>query len=772
MTEKNKPTKKLSLSRSVESSKVSQTFSRGRNKTVTVEVKKRSFSKDASQGQNTSVASQEDMEKQRKLELLEKAKERKRDNIPPPVKQDAVQPKPAPKPKSQDETFVPKESTEQHEPKYKKKTPAKDELKPAPKPKFKEEKKQKTKLTISNIYEHTEERMRSMASVKRARQKAKRKDEPGEQAFVSKTIVLPEIITLQELANRMAVRVQDLTKALMKMGEMKQAGEELDLDTAELLVEEFGHTAKRVAASDVEDLLQQDEPTEEELAPRAPVVTIMGHVDHGKTSLLDTIRKTNVTEGEAGGITQHIGAYQILHNNQPITFLDTPGHAAFTAMRQRGANVTDIVILVVAADDGIMPQTEEAISHAKAAEVPIIVAINKIDKPEADPTKIKNELLKYDLVPEEFGGDIQTVEVSAKTGQNLDDLLETILLQTEILELKAAQNRRATGTVIEAEVDKGRGVLATLLVQQGTLKRGDIVVAGTGYGKAKAITDDKGARLKEAGPSMPVEILGLSEAPQAGDSFAVADSEKIARDVVEYREKVIRDLKAVEAAGGDSATDINRLFQTASGAAKELNLIIKGDVQGSVEAIISSLQKYSSDEVMIKIVHSGAGGITESDATLAAATNALILGFNVRASGKVKQIAEEEKVHIHYYSIIYNLLDDVKAIVSGMMSPVRREEFIGNAEILEVFKLTKIGKVAGCVVKDGFVKRGAGVRLIRDDVVIHEGKLKTLKRFKDEVDEVKQGTECGMAFENYEDIKVGDVIECYDIIEEARTLDD
>lgn len=626
------------------------------------------------------------------------------------------------------------------------------------------------KMTIAEALSEREERVRSLASVRRQRAKARRVEE-GPKEKVLRDIILPEVITVQELANRMTERVVDVTKSLMKMGMMVTANQTLDADTAELVVEEFGHRCKRVTDADVEDLLNVNpEDSEESLQPRPPVVTFMGHVDHGKTSLLDTIRKARVAEGEAGGITQHIGAYQVkAPSGDLITFLDTPGHEAFTEMRKRGATATDIVVLVVAADDGIMAQTVEAINHAKAAGVSIIVAINKIDKPGADSMRVRNSLLEHELVTEEFGGDVIAVDVSAKEGTNIDQLLESILLQAEMLELKANPDRDAMGVVIESRVDKSRGVVTTVLVQSGTLHIGDIIVAGEAYGKVRVMNDAYGRPISEAGPSVPAEILGLDIAPEAGAMVATSHSEKIARDVVEYRKKLARDLKVVKEKRGS----LEELFLKASeeGGLKELPIVIKADVQGSAEAIIASLQKLATDEVAVRVLHSGVGGITTSDISLASASGALVLGFNVRAEAAAKEVAANEKIDIRYYSIIYDLIDDVKAVLGGMLKPEVREEFIGNAEIREIFNMSKYGKVAGCYVTDGVMKRGAGVRLLRDNVVIHEGKLKTLRRFKDDVKEVASNFECGMAFENYEDIKVGDVIEAFELIEKQRTLD-
>jgi translation initiation factor IF-2 len=559
----------------------------------------------------------------------------------------------------------------------------------------------------------------------------------------------------------------DVIKELMKLGTMATATQAIDADTAELVILEMGHRLKRVSEADVEDSLIQAEDKVEDLMPRPPVVTVMGHVDHGKTSLLDALRKTDVVAGEAGGITQHIGAYQVvISSGDKITFLDTPGHEAFTAMRARGAKVTDIVILVVAADDGIMPQTIEAINHSKAAGVPIIVAINKMDKPDADPDHVKNALMQYELVSEDFGGDIMTIPVSALTGEGLDALQEAIVLQAEVAELKANPNRSGAGVVVEAKVDKGRGTVATLLVQHGTLKVGDIVVAGASYGKIRAIIDDKGRQLKEAGPSLPVEILGLNDAPGAGDEFAVVESEKVARDITEYREKKQKEKQTLAV-----AKSVDQLFATSAGEApEELAVLIKADVQGSAEAIAGSIARFDGDEVKVKIVHQAVGAINESDIALAQATGAMVVGFNVRAMPKAKELADKEGLQIRYYSVIYDLIDDVKAALSGMLSPDLRENFLGYAAIREVFNITKVGKVAGCIVTDGMIKRGAKVRLLRDNVVIHEGTLKTLKRFKDEVKEVKNGYECGMAFENYDDIRPGDQIEAFELQEVAREV--
>ena len=634
-----------------------------------------------------------------------------------------------------------------------------------------EDERRRGKLTIgtAGVDDDGTARGRSMAAMRRRQEKFRRSQMQETREKVVREVVLPETITIQELSQRMSERAVDVIKYLMKEGQMMKPGDVIDADLAELIAGEFGHTVKRVSESDVELGIFNVADEAGELVSRPPVVTIMGHVDHGKTSLLDAIRKTSVVSGEAGGITQHIGAYQVEQNGQKITFIDTPGHAAFTAMRARGAQATDIAILVVAADDSVMPQTIESINHAKAAGVPIIVAINKVDKHEADPQKVRNQLLQHEVFVESMGGEVLDVEVSAKTGKNLDKLLEAILLQAEILDLKANANRTAEGTVIEAQLDRGRGSVATVLVQKGTLRPGQIIVAGDVWGRVRALVTDKGDHVKEAGPATPVEVLGLSGTPQAGDKFAVVESESRAREISEYRQRLARDKAAARQSGQRGSLE-QMMMQRQSVGIKEFPLVIKGDVQGSIEAIAGALEKLGTDEVRARIVHSGAGGITESDISLAEASNAAIIGFNVRANTQARQFAEREGIEIRYYNIIYDLVDDVKAAMSGLLSPERRESFIGNAEILEVFNITKVGKVAGCRVVEGKVERGAGVRLIRNDVVVHEGKLKTLKRFKDEVSEVPMGQECGMAFENYEDMRAGDVIECFRVEHITRTL--
>lgn len=631
------------------------------------------------------------------------------------------------------------------------------------------------KITVTQVLnqEYERDRSMSMAAQKRAREKARLAAAgPKKEADkVYREVVIPETITVQELANRMTERAADVIKTLMGLGVMATINQTIDADTAELVVDEFGHKIKRVTEADVEEGLTGVEDKAEDLQPRPPVVTIMGHVDHGKTSLLDALRETDVVAGEAGGITQHIGAYQIeVETGDKVTFLDTPGHAAFTEMRARGANVTDIVVIVVSAADSIMPQTIEAINHAKAAEVPMIIAVNKIDLPDAEPYKVKQDLLQHEVVVEEMGGDIQAIEVSALKKTNLDKLIEAIMLQAEMLELKANPDRDAEGAVVESKMEPGRGSVATILIQHGTLRVGDIFVVGTESGKVRALINDKGDQIQEASPGLPVEVLGLTGTPEAGDILNVVTDDARAREIADFRLRQKKDKQAA-AITGRSFEDL--LSAAKDGEKQTLPVLIKGDVHGSVEAIIGSLNKLTedNDEVAIQVLHSGVGGITESDVTLAGASNALIIGFNVRANAQARTAAERDGLSMRYYNIIYNVIDDVKAVLGGMLTPEEREEYLGHAEIREVFHISKFGNIAGCMVTAGMVKRGAGVRLLRDDVVIHEGTLKTLKRFKDEVKEVKEGMECGMAFENYDDIKEGDVIECYEVVEEARTLD-
>ncbi|MEM9433503.1 MAG: translation initiation factor IF-2 [Pseudomonadota bacterium] len=628
------------------------------------------------------------------------------------------------------------------------------------------------KLTVNQALTGGEGgRHRSMAAMKRKQERARQKAMGSnvEREKVVRDVRLPEAIVVSELANRMSERVADVVKSLMQNGMMVTQTQSIDADTAELIIEEFGHNVVRVSDSDVEDVITQEEDDEKDLKQRPPVITVMGHVDHGKTSVLDAIRNARVVAGEAGGITQHIGAYQVEQDGAKLTFLDTPGHAAFTSMRARGAQVTDIVVLVVAADDAVMPQTIEAINHAKAAEVPMIVAINKIDKPAANPDKVRTDLLQHEVIVEKMSGDVQDVEVSATEGTGLDQLLESIALQAEILELKANADRSATGAVIEAQLDVGRGPVATVLVQNGTLRQGDIFVVGEQYGKVRALINDQGDRVKEAGPSVPVEVLGLNGTPEAGDVLNVVETEAQAREIAEYREKAAKDKRA--AAG--AATTLEQLMAKAKDDENvtEMPILVKADVQGSAEAITQAMEKIGNDEVRVRVLHSGVGAITESDIGLAEASNAPVFGFNVRANAPARNSANQKGIEIRYYSVIYDLVDDVKAAASGLLSNAIKENFIGYAEIKEVFKVTGVGRVAGCLVTEGVARRSAGVRLLRDNTVIHEGTLKTLKRFKDEVAEVQSGQECGMAFEAYDDIRPEDVIEIFEREEVERSLE-
>ncbi len=641
---------------------------------------------------------------------------------------------------------------------------------PAPTPKRTEPRRREGKLTVTAALDENDrsERGRSLAAVKRARERERQKQLATPTEKVLREVTLPETITVQELANRMAERATDVIKTLMKMDVMATINQVIDADTAELVVAEFGHTVKRVSESDIEIGLGGivDDPAH--LAPRPPVVTVMGHVDHGKTSLLDALRSTDVASGEAGGITQHIGAYQVtLSGGQKITFIDTPGHEAFTAMRARGAKVTDLVVLVVAADDGIMPQTVEAIRHAKAAKVPIIVAINKIDKPGANVQKVRQELLSHELVTEDLGGDVLAVEVSAKMKTNLDKLQEAILLQAEVLDLKANPDRPAQGVVIEARIERGRGSVATVLVQKGTLRPGDLFVAGSEWGRVRALLDDRGANVDAATPAMPVEVLGIQGTPAAGDDFVVVDSEARAREVAAYRQRREREIKA--AAGVRSTLD-QMFSKISTGEAKDLPVVIKGDMQGSVEAIAGTLEKMSTDAAKVRVLHAAVGAINEADVTLAKASNALIIGFNVRTNPQAREMARRDGVDIRYYSIIYEVADDVKKALTGMLAPTLKERFLGNAQVREVFTITKVGRVAGCMVTEGLIKRGGKVRLIRDGVVVYEGALSQLKRFKDDVREVREGYECGVSLENYNDVQKNDVIECFEIEEVAGIL--
>jgi translation initiation factor IF-2 len=630
--------------------------------------------------------------------------------------------------------------------------------------------KQRGRLTLVTALRADEVRERSVASFRRRTQRLKghAADEPKEKLV--REVTIPEAISIQDLANRMTERAVDVIRLLMKQGQMATINDVIDADTAQLIAEEMGHSVRRVSEADVEEGLfdTADEPAQ--LKPRAPVVTVMGHVDHGKTSLLDAIRSTNVAAGEAGGITPHIGAYQVTApSGARITFIDTPGHAAFTAMRARGAKVTDIVVLVVAADDGVMPQTVEAIHHAKAAKVPIIVAINKIDKPDAKPERVRTDLLQHEIQVESMGGEVVDVEVSAIKKQNIDRLLEMIGLQSEILDLKANPDRPAEGTVIEAKLDRGRGPVATVLVQRGTLRVGDLVVAGAEWGRVRALVSDTGETIESAGPSMPVEVLGFSGTPDAGDRLAVVDNEARAREVTDYRVRQKREKTAARATGMRGSLE-QMMAQAKTSGRKEFPLVIKADVQGSLEAVIGALDKMGTEEVMARVLHAGVGGISESDVTLAEASGVPIIAFNVRANKEAREAAERAGIEIRYYNIIYDLVDDVKKAMSGLLAPTLRETMLGNAQILEVFKVSKVGNVAGCRVTDGTVERGANVRLIRDNVVVHEGKLSQLKRFKDDVREVASGMECGMAFENYQDMRQGDVIECYRVESIQRSL--
>ncbi|MGE0767317.1 MAG: translation initiation factor IF-2 [Hyphomicrobiaceae bacterium] len=657
---------------------------------------------------------------------------------------------------------------EQEEDEAKRRGPGGAGAKPARTPLKVDDRRERGRLTVDKLL-NDEQRERSLASLRRKRERDARRASGVQQSRekIMREVIVPEAITIQELANRMSEKSVDVIRLLMKQGAMHQINDVVDADTAELIVTEFGHTAKRVSEADVEEGFIRTNESGENLQPRAPVVTIMGHVDHGKTSLLDAIREASVASGEAGGITQHIGAYQVTKGGQEITFIDTPGHEAFTAMRARGAKVTDIVVLVVAADDGVMPQTVEAINHAKAAGVPIIVAINKMDKPDADPTRVRTDLLQHEIVVESMGGETIDVPVSALKKTGLDSLLEAILLQAEVLELKANPDSSAEGFVIEAKLERGRGPVGTLLVQRGSLKVGDIIVAGSSWGRVRALIDDQGKNTTKGGPSVPVEVLGFDSAPEAGDQFAVVENEARAREITDYRTRKRRETLG---SAGTARTLEGMMQQLKEAGRKEFPLVIKGDVQGSLEAILGSLAKVGNDEVMARIVHSGVGQITESDVSLAAASKAILLGFNVRANVQAKQAADQQGIEIRYYSIIYDLVDQVRAAMSGLLAPTTKENFLGYATIKKVFDISKQGKVAGCLVTEGKVERGAKVRLLRDKTVIHEGTLSILKRFKDDVREVPVGQECGMAFANYQDIREGDEIECFQVETIARTL--
>jgi translation initiation factor IF-2 len=625
------------------------------------------------------------------------------------------------------------------------------------------------KISVTHALDEAE-RVRSLASVRRARQKERMKQIQTfgqESQKIVRDVTIPEAITVQELANRMAERSTDVIKVLMRMGMMVTINHSIDGDTAELVATEFGHNIKRVSAADVELGLRGEPDEAERLQPRPPVVTVMGHVDHGKTSLLDALRKSDVAAHEAGGITQHIGAYQVtLAGGQKITFIDTPGHEAFTQMRARGARVTDIVVLVVAADDGVMPQTIEAIAHAKAAGVPLIVAVNKCDRPDADPRRVRTELMQHSVFVEDMGGETLCVDVSAKTGSNLEKLAEAILLQAEVLDLNANPDRSAEGVVIEARMERGRGTVATVLVQRGTLRPGDVFVAGSEWGRVRTLADANGALVEGAGPGMPVEILGLNSTPAAGDDVIVVDGEARAREVSEFRQRRSRDARTTTTRG----TLEQMLTKIQEGEARELAVVVKADVHGSVEAIAGALQKIGGEHIKVNVLHSGVGGINETDIGLARASGALVIGFNVRANPQAREMAKRDGVEIRYYSIIYDLTDDIRTVLTGMLKPTVKENILGYAQIRQVFNITKVGKVAGCMITEGVVRRGAKVRLLRDDVVIHTGDLGQLKRFKEDVREVKDGYDCGISLLNYQDIQVGDTIECYELEEVAREL--
>ncbi len=832
---------RLELKKTVETGQVRQSFSHGRTKAVTVEVKKkRTFERGAggnmravsenAQAPDISALEQATAqelgnlteeeraarmralrgavhdEEKRQLEELEKIKKREAEaaeaarlaeeeakraaaeaaeaeakDEPAPVEEPEIAvlpPEEAPARQKRMEavrTEARKDTPEESTPATARRPGRTDAEKPAPRSRN-EPKRRDRKLTITQALDEAdgveEDRVRSLAAVRRARererQRAKEQRDSGEVQKVVREVVIPETITVSDLANRMAVRGIDVIKALMRLDIMANVNQVIDADTAELIVADFGHKAKLVSEADVEIGIEGEEDREEDMVPRPPVVAVMGHVDHGKTSLLDALRSTDVAGGEAGGITQHIGAYQIdLSEGQRITFIDTPGHEAFTAMRSRGSQVTDIVILVVAADDGVQPQTIEALNHAKAAGVPIIIAINKIDRPDANPDRVRNELLSHEIVVEKLGGDVLDVEVSAIERQNLDKLEEAILLQAEILELKSNPNRLAQGAVIDAKLERGRGVVATVLVQKGTLNQGDVFIAGSEWGRVRALVDDRGQPIKSAGPSEPVEVLGLQGAPLAGDEFVAVEDEARAREITDYRQRAERQ-KALAVSGRGT---LEQMFdQIKAGETQELPVIIRGDVQGSIEAIVGSLEKLSTDEVKVRVMHSAVGGITESDIILAKSAGGLVIGFNVRANPQARELAQQDHVDIRYYSIIYNVIDDMKQLMEGLLAPEIRERQIGYAEVREVFSVSRAGKAAGCMVTEGMFKRGNKVRLLRDDVVIFEGSLKSLRRFKDDVREVQQGYECGIAFENYDDIKTGDVIECFESEEIARSL--
>ncbi len=788
----------LELKKTVEKGRVRQSFSHGRSKEVKVEVRrKRTISTGGSpaseHGFDNGVLT--NSEKAQRLRVLQEARRVEEENrraaeedaakrvediaqavadLPRPAKEiDSVKPAEVRKPVKKDEAAPAVDEDE--EDRARRKAAARPGVPaPAKVPAAKkgEPRRRTGKLTITAALsdEDREERGRSLSAVRRAREKERLKQlaMAKSQEKVVREVVIPETISVQDLANRMAERGANVIKTLMKLGMMVNINQIIDADTAQLVVEEFGHSAKRVADSDVEDGLKGAVDDDSVLLPRPPVVTVMGHVDHGKTSLLDALRATDVAAGEAGGITQHIGAYQVeMTTGQRITFIDTPGHEAFTAMRARGAQVTDIVVLVVAADDGIMPQTVEAIRHARAAQVPMIVAINKMDKPGANPERVRTELLLHEVVVESLGGDVQVVEVSAKKHTNLDLLEEAILMQAEILDLKANPDREAEGVVVEARMETGRGSVATVLVQRGTLKVGDIFIGGKEWGRVRAMTDHRGQKLDQAGPGVPVEVVGFQGTPGAGDDFLVVGNEQRAREVSDYRQRKEREAMYVKSA----RSSMEEMFaKIQAGEAQEFPVVVKADVQGSVEALIGTLEKIGNDDVRVRVLHAAVGAINESDVTLAKASHALVVGFNVRANAQARDLARRDGIDIRYYSIIYDVAEEMKRALSGMLAPELKENFIGYAEIRQVFNITKVGRVAGCMITEGVVRRGAKVRLLRDNVVIHEGALGQLKRFKDDAKEVREGYECGMSFENYNDIQVGDVIECYEIEEIAVTL--
>ncbi|EKE09404.1 MAG: hypothetical protein ACD_16C00187G0005 [uncultured bacterium] len=798
--------KTLTLKKGVGDKHVRQSFSHGRSKTVTVEVKRKRVilpnqGKGEKKGEKTLGSSGLTQQQiQERLEALHgaiKTQVEEASSSRAKIQEQEIKPSQAEEPleEPQQETgaetaSIPIEQPQPFppsEPHHKKKTvyssyEDEDEAGPRrgkggdikakiPPVKRTEPRRRSGKITVVQALRADEDKpTRSLAAMRRLREKRKMAGIEVPKQKVIREVVIPEVITVQELSNRLAERGADVIKALMKMGVMATITQSIDADTAELIATEFGHQVKRVSESDIEIGLHIRDEDPVLLKPRPPVVTVMGHVDHGKTSLLDALRKTDVVAGEAGGITQHIGAYQVtLSSKDKITFIDTPGHAAFTEMRARGANVTDIVVLVVAADDGVKDQTIEAIHHAKAANVPIIIAINKMDKPGANPEQVRNMLMQHEIFLEKVGGDILDVEVSAKTGLNLNKLEETILLQAEILELKANPDRTAEGVVVESKLERGRGVVSTVLVQKGTLRVGDLFVAGAEYGRVRALIDDRSHQIDAAGPSVPVEVLGFNGAPMAGDDFVVVENENRAREISEFRHR-----RAREAKSAISVRDtMEQMFSKISeeGEVRELPLIIKSDVQGSMEAISGSLARLSTEEVKVKILHQAVGEITESDVTLAKASRAMIIGFNVRANPQAREAARRDGIEIRYYSIIYDVVDDIKAALGGLLAPTLREKYLGKAQIRNIFSIPKVGKVAGCMITEGLVKRGSKVRLLRDNIVIHEGSLKTLKRFKDEVKEVREGYECGMAFENYNDIKENDSIECFEIEEISRTLD-